>query len=127
MTEEEKRERQKEINRKAVKKYTDKIKPIGFTVSYKTTDKPDGERLKEYLAQTGQTANAYIKSLIRADLDAKNIPYPGGNCQNNDKIDAEYLKNNVLPWVWEDEIEPIVRKEGLQAAIEYAIENRCLE
>ena len=116
-----------EAQKKASKKYREKVKPIQFAVQYKTADKPDGERLKAYLAATGQTANSYIKSLIRADLDAKNIPYPGGSCPNKDTIDAEYLKNNVLPWVWEDEIEPIVREEGLQAAIEYAIENRCLE
>ena len=115
-----------DAQKKASKKYRDKKQLITATVQY-NTDIIEGERLKAYLAATGQTANAYIKSLIRADLDTKNIPYPGVNCQNKDKIDAEYLKNNVLPWVWEDEIEPIVRKEGLQAAIEYAIENKCLE
>lgn len=31
----------------------------------------DGERVKAYLEQTGQSANSYIKALIKADLDAK--------------------------------------------------------
>lgn len=31
----------------------------------------DGERVKAYLEQTGQSANNYIKGLIKADLDAK--------------------------------------------------------
>lgn len=39
------------------------------------TDRADNERLKTYLEQTGIKANAYIKSLIKADLDAKGIKY----------------------------------------------------
>jgi hypothetical protein len=35
------------------------------------TDIQDGERVKAYLEQTGQSANSYIKALIKADLDAK--------------------------------------------------------
>lgn len=31
----------------------------------------DGERLKAYLSQTGQSANSYIKGFIKADLDSK--------------------------------------------------------
>lgn len=100
MTEEEKKERQKEINRKAVKKYTEKVKPIQFTIQYKAADKPDGERLREYLAQTGQSAQAYIKQLIKQDMDRRGIHYPSGNPADNpmpipDGIDDN---NDRLPW-----------------------------
>lgn len=55
-------------------------KSLHFTCSYRPgTDLPEGQRLKTYLAQTGQSANAYIKALIRRDLDAQNVPYPVDN------------------------------------------------
>ena len=66
-----------EKEREAQKRYYDKNKPIQLKAVYKTSEeKPDGLRLQAYLAQTGQSANSYIKALIKADLDAKNIPYP---------------------------------------------------
>ena len=104
MTEEEKKERQKEINRKAVKKYTEKVKPIQFTIQYKAADKPDGERLREYLTQTGQSAQAYIKQLIKQDMDRRGIHYPSGNPADNpmpipDGIDDN---NDRLPWESDD-------------------------
>lgn len=46
-----------------------------FKVQYRLTDIADGRRLKAYLAQTGQSANSYIKGLIKRDLDKKGIPY----------------------------------------------------
>lgn len=65
-----------EADRKADKAYRERHKPIQLSVQYKTEDKVDGLRVKAYLAQTGQSANSYIKALIKADLDAKGIPYP---------------------------------------------------
>lgn len=56
-------------NAKAQAKYRDKS--IQFSVNYRPTDIKDGERLKAYLSQTGQSANSYIKGLIKADLDGK--------------------------------------------------------
>ena len=57
-------------NAKAQKKYRDKS--IQLAVNYRPgTDIQDGERVKAYLEQTGQSANSYIKALIKADLDAK--------------------------------------------------------
>lgn len=57
-------------NAKAQKKYRDKS--IQLAVNYRPgTDITDGERVKAYLEQTGQSANSYIKGLIKADLDAK--------------------------------------------------------
>lgn len=42
-----------------------------LSVKYTPNEQIDGERVKAYLEKTGQSANAYIKSLIKADLDAK--------------------------------------------------------
>lgn len=64
-----------DAQKKANKKYRDNRKLITISVQY-NTDLKEGQRLKQYLAQSGQSANAYLKSLIRRDLDAKNIPYP---------------------------------------------------
>lgn len=73
-------EAQKEANRR----YREKHKPIQISVQYKT-DKNEGLRLKQYLLNNGQSANSYIKALVKADLDSKGIPYP-----NND-IDWLYI------------------------------------
>ena len=64
-----------EKQKAAQKRYRDRKQYITIGLTYKS-DIDDGRRLKAYLAETGQSANAYIKALIRADLDAKNIPYP---------------------------------------------------
>ncbi len=56
-----------------------------IAVSYKpNTDLADGQRVKAYLEQTGQSANSYIKALIKADLDSK-----GFNIDNITTIDSE--------------------------------------
>lgn len=49
-----------------------KKKITQFKVQYSLQD-TDGQRLKEYLQDTGQTANAYIKALIKQDLDQKGV------------------------------------------------------
>lgn len=59
-----------EAQKKAMRIYRDKHQPIQLAVQYKT-DKEEGERVKAYLASTGQSANAYIKALIKKDLDEK--------------------------------------------------------
>lgn len=59
-----------EAEKRAQKKYNQKT--MTYSISYKpNTDIKDGERLKAYLAETGISANAYIKALIKADLDKK--------------------------------------------------------
>lgn len=88
-----------DAQKKASKKYREKVKPIQFAVQYKAADKPDGERLRAYLAQTGQSANAYIKSLIRRDLDAHNAPYPS---DNPIATPASNDNNDRLPWESDD-------------------------
>lgn len=61
-----------EAQKKANKTYREKHKPIQFSIQYKT-DKNEGLRVKAFLEQTGQNANAYIKELIKKDLDNKNF------------------------------------------------------
>ena len=46
---------------------------ILFAVKYYPTDITDGKRLKQFLEQNGQSANSYLKSLIKKDLDEKNF------------------------------------------------------
>ncbi len=56
-----------------------------IAASYKpNTDLADGQRVKAYLEQTGQSANSYIKALIKADLDSK-----GFNIDSITTIDSE--------------------------------------
>lgn len=58
-------------NAEAQKKYREKT--INFLVKYYPTDIEYRQKLKEYLAHTGQSANSYLKELIKADLDSKGI------------------------------------------------------
>lgn len=58
---------------KSQKKYNDKC--YRFSVKFVPSETEEIERFKTYLIDTGQTANSYIKELIKNDLDAKNIPY----------------------------------------------------
>lgn len=46
---------------------------IQFSVNYRLTDIQEGQRLKSYLETTGQSANSYLKELIKKDLDSKGI------------------------------------------------------
>lgn len=50
-----------------------------YAIKYTPAEMPDNYRLQAYLASIGQTPNAYIKALIKADLDAKGVPYPDDN------------------------------------------------
>lgn len=58
-------------NAEAQKKYREKT--INFLVKYYPTDIEYGQKLKEYLAESGQSANSYLKELIKADLDSKGV------------------------------------------------------
>ena len=63
-----------EAQKKAQKKYNEKT--ITIAASFKPgTDIIEGKRLKIYLQQTGQSANSYIKELVKRDLDEKGISY----------------------------------------------------
>ena len=63
-----------DAQKQAYKRY--RAKKLNFAISYSPTDKIEGLRLQAYLAQSGQSANAYLKSLVKADLDSKGIAYP---------------------------------------------------
>lgn len=63
-----------DAQKQAYKRY--RAKKLNFAISYSPTDKIEGLRLQYYLAQSGQSANAYLKSLVKADLDSKSIAYP---------------------------------------------------
>lgn len=67
MTESQKRYEQKRM--KQCKNYTVKYR------LYIDTEKKDQERFQIYLNQTGQSANSYIKNLIKKDMDEKGIKY----------------------------------------------------
>lgn len=69
---------------KAQKKYREKT--INFLVKYYPTDLEYGLKLKEYLAITGQSANSYLKELIKRDLDSKGIGY---QTEETDKTDID--------------------------------------
>ncbi len=58
---------------KSQKKYNDKC--YMFSIKFIPSEAEDIDRFKSYLANTGQSANGYIKELIKKDLDSKNIPY----------------------------------------------------
>lgn len=61
-----------EAQKKAQKKYNEKT--ITFACSYKPgTDSEEGKKIKEYLQQSGQSVNSYIKELIKRDLEKKGV------------------------------------------------------
>lgn len=71
---EEKKERKTSDSMlKAINKYNKDS--INLSVSYKRLERDEGLRIKAYLAQSGQSANSYIKELIKADLDKKGFIY----------------------------------------------------
>ena len=61
-------------NPDAQKKYNNKL--TIFTVKYSLKEKKEADRLLLYLQSNKLSRVGYIKSLIKADLDAKGIPYP---------------------------------------------------
>lgn len=61
-------------SKKSQADYRKKLKQ--FKTTYNLSDNVEGLRLQSYLDSTGITANAYLKSLIKKDLDQKAIPYP---------------------------------------------------
>lgn len=53
--------------------YRKKYKYIGL--KYTISEIPEYERIKSYCNNNGLSIQGYIKALIKADLDTKNIPY----------------------------------------------------
>lgn len=77
------------------KKYSQK--GLQFSVNYRPTDVDDGLKLKNFLEQTGQSANSYIKNLIKTDLIAQGFYLTDDNNNNdgaNDNNDVA-TDNNI--------------------------------
>ena len=66
-------------NKKVQSRYRRKIAQFKAEYSLSEEDKKEASRIRAYLKQSGQSANAYLKALIKADLDAKGISYPDNN------------------------------------------------
>ena len=60
-------------NKKADENYRKKIDRMA--IKYGISELKESDRLRMYLEQTGQSANSYIKGLIKRDLDSKCLPY----------------------------------------------------
>lgn len=58
-----------------------------FAAKYTPSEIADSTRLQTHLIHTGQSANSYLKALIKADLDAKGIPYPVDNTTSDNMPD----------------------------------------
>lgn len=62
-----------EAQLRAVKKYDEKSKVI--TLKYTDNQTHEYYRIKQHCIDNGIAVQSYIKGLIKADLDAKGIPY----------------------------------------------------
>ena len=70
----EEKKKRTEANRRADRKYNQKKKT--YALVYTPTDIQDALRLQSYLDNVDISCNAYLKSLVKKDLDEKKIPYP---------------------------------------------------
>ena len=86
-----------EAQKRANRAYRERHKPIQLSVQYKT-DKIEGERIKQFLEQNGLTANAYIKSLIKKDLDEKNF-YIDNDWLTVRAVTMEWWNNIIVKFV----------------------------
>ena len=55
-----------------------------YTIKYTPKEINESDRLQRYLNSTGLSANAYLKELVRRDLDSKGIGY----ADNTDNMDV---------------------------------------
>lgn len=74
-------------NKKADANYRKKTQ--SFALKYFATDIQDGLRLKYYIEKNELSCNAYLKELVKRDLDNKGVAYPDmidndNNDLNND-------------------------------------------
>lgn len=72
-------------NKEVQSRYRKKIAQFKAEYSLSEEDKREASRIRAYLAESGQSANSYIKALVKADLDAKGVPYPD-NIDNREDI-----------------------------------------
>lgn len=62
-----------DAQKNAYKKYNKKKQT--FALVYTPTDIQEGLRLKTYIEKNGLSCNAYLKELVKRDLDSKGIEY----------------------------------------------------
>ena len=62
-----------DAQKNAYKKYNKKKLP--FALVYTPSDIQEGLRLKAYIERNGISCNAYLKELVKRDLDSKGIGY----------------------------------------------------
>lgn len=58
---------------KSQKTYNDKCKII--RIKYSEADMNEYNRVQDYIKSKGITITEYVKGLIKADLDSRNVPY----------------------------------------------------
>jgi|GEM_PF-2776599 len=61
-------------NKKADDNYRKKYKYIGL--KYAIAELPEYYRIVDYCERNNVSLQGYIKALVKADLDAKGVPYP---------------------------------------------------
>lgn len=59
---------------KSQKTYNNKC--YRFSIKFVPSEHDEVQRFKRYIEESGQSANAYIKNLIKHDLDSKGVKYP---------------------------------------------------
>lgn len=64
-------------------------KCVRIAIKYTLNEQKDSDNLKAYLEQTGQSANSYIKALIKADLDAKGFSVDCAATMDGDTISTD--------------------------------------
>ena len=64
-------------------------KCVRLAIKYTLNEQKDSNNLKAYLEQTGQSANSYIKNLIKKDLASK-----GFSVDSVTTIDMKSLESN---------------------------------
>lgn len=62
-------------NKESQARYKKKI--VQYSIKYSLQEQTESSRLKAYLEHSGQSANSYIKGLIKADLDSKGFNVDG--------------------------------------------------
>ena len=72
-----------DAQKNAYKRYNKKKLP--FALVYTPTDIQEGLRLKAYIEETGISCNAYLKELVKRDLDEKGIEYINLDADNKNE------------------------------------------
>lgn len=98
------------------KKYDKKTKIV--SVKYVLSDMKDYMRLKEYLDRTGQTANSFIKDLIKDFFEKEKYVL-------NDKKIADYYKDYNIDGELLDKLKNIIGSDRINIIMDY--QRDCIE